>query len=397
MDITIKSGVISGTITPPPSKSISHRALICAALADGTSTLTNLLDCDDITATSEALTALGAEITTKDGITRVTGIKTAPEKAHINCRESGSTLRFLLPIAAAEGVNAVFSGYGKLPQRPINSYFTEFSKYGIIFHTKEMPYEISGRLRAGTFSLAGNISSQFVTGLMLALPLCGGDSAIEMTSPLESEPYVDITISVMKAFGVLVEKRGGNYYIKGDRVYKPCDFPIEADMSQAAFWLVAKALGNDITAHNLAENSVQGDRAIIDIVRAFEQSGGKAFDTDARQIPDLVPILAVLACFADGTSHITGCERLKIKESDRLSAISSELNRLGADITATDSSLIINGVKKLHGGVCESHNDHRIAMALAIASTRADAPITITGAECVKKSYPTFWKDFGAE
>lgn len=393
MDITLNPHKLCGRITPPPSKSISHRALICAALADGESHITNLLDCDDITATAQALRELGTYVGIRGTECTVRGIQTVAQTACIDCIESGSTLRFMIPVVAALGCEATFHGKGKLPTRPIIPYFTELSKYGIIFSTKQMPYEISGKLRAGVYRLAGNVSSQFVTGLLLALPLCDGYSEIVMSSPLESEPYVDITISVMKKFGVNVTKANGNFCIEGNQHYKPCDFNIENDMSQAAFWLVAEAIGNNIKAENLPTDSVQGDRRIVDIVNEFRKNGGKAFEFDARQIPDLVPIMAVLAVFADGTSRISGCERLRIKESDRLSAISSELGALGADISVLGDSLIINGVKSLHGGVCESWNDHRIAMALAIASTRATDTITIKNADCVKKSYPAFWDE----
>ncbi len=393
MNIKITPAFLKGKILVPPSKSISHRALIAAALADGESRIYNLLDCVDTVATIEALTALGAEIRREGNCTVVKGISAPAKTADIDCRESGSTLRFILPVAAALGCNASFSGRANLPNRPITPYFTEFEKHGVKFLTKTMPYNIEGKLSGGVYEIAGNISSQFITGFLFALSLLEEDSIIKITSPLESKPYVDLTIDAMKAFGVEVTEKEGAYEIKGGQKYKPCEYTVEADMSQAAFFCVAKAIGGNPEILGLNPDSRQGDREILRITEEFERTG-KAFDYNASQTPDLVPILAVLGCFGEGTTNIRGCERLRIKESDRLAVISGELNKLGAKIKIVDDSLVIEGVKELHGGECDSWTDHRIPMSIAVASQRCTAPVIINGAECVSKSYPNFFEDF---
>lgn len=396
MNIKIQPGKLSGAVTIPPSKSISHRALICAALSKGESEIRGLLECEDIDATRDALETLGASFRTEDDVTYVTGIENPPEKAEINCHESGSTLRFLIPVAAALGVEATFYGTGKLPTRPITPYIEEFPKHGVQFISKEMPYHIKGKLTAGQFPVTGDISSQFITGLLFAMPLLNGASTIVLTSPLQSKPYADITIDCMRNFGIETLEFDGNYTVKGIQQYKATKFTVEGDCSQAAFFAVANCLGSNIELKGVNPQSVQGDRAVFDIINNMIKIGQNysGFDVDASDIPDLVPILTVLAAFADSPSHIRGCKRLRIKESDRLESISSVLNSLGADVRIVNDELEINGVSELHGGVCSSCNDHRIAMSLAIASTRCTEPLTITDAECVGKSYPTFYEDF---
>lgn len=394
MNIKITPTFLHGKITVPPSKSISHRALICAALADGRSVLHDVLECEDTTATANALTSLGANIETADGTTVVDGIKTPAVSADIDCIESGSTLRFMIPIAAALGTMTTFRGRANLPNRPITPYLTEFPKHGVTFDTDKMPYTISGRLKGGDFPVTGDISSQFITGYMLALPIIGTDCRIKLTTPLQSRPYAELTADVMRTFGCAVDVGQDCFTIHSGSVFTSREYTVEADMSQAAFFLTANCIGGNTEPVNLNPHSAQGDRAIIGITREFSGNGGKAFVVNAEDIPDLVPILTVLACFAEGTSHITGCGRLRIKECDRLNAISTELNRLGAKIEADADSLTIHGVTSLHGGECETYSDHRIAMSLAIASQRCTEPLIIKGAECVSKSYPGFFKDF---
>lgn len=398
MNIKITPRPLSGSIKIPPSKSISHRALICAALSHGESVVRDVLGCEDTDATCAALEALGAKIRIENGTAYVTGIENPPEKAEIDCRESGSTLRFIIPIAAALGVEATFYGSGKLPTRPITPYIDEFPKHGVEFVSDTMPYHIRGRLTAGHFPVPGDISSQFITGLLFAMPLMDGVSTIILTSPLQSKPYADITVRCMQSFGIETLEFNGNYSVKGVQRYKPCEYTVEGDCSQAAFFAVANKLGSSIELLGLNPASVQGDRAVFDIIDRMLTIGSNytGFDIDASDIPDLVPILTVLAAFADSPSHITGCKRLRIKECDRLEAISASLNLLGAKVTAGDDYLDIEGVKTLSGGVCDSYNDHRIAMSLAIASQRCTEPLTITNAECVAKSYPTFFEDFRA-
>ena len=396
MDIKITPTLLHGKINVPPSKSISHRALICAALSGGRSVLHNVLDCEDTRATADALNALGADIQTDGEITTVLGIDKAPASAEINCRESGSTLRFMIPIAAALGVKTTFRGQANLPNRPITPYLTEFPKHGVTFDTDRMPYTVNGKLSGGVFTVPGDISSQFITGYMLAAPLIGSDCTVHTTSELQSRPYAELTADVMKTFGVNVGIGDDDFTVNAGSCYTAREYTVEADMSQAAFFLVANAIGGHTEPSNLNRESVQGDRVIIEMTRDYMKNGGKAFDINADNIPDLVPILTVLACFADGTSHITGCGRLRIKECDRLAAISTELNKLGADIEAGGDFLTIHGVKELHGGDCDTYSDHRIAMSLAIASQRCTEPIIIRGADCVGKSYPDFFKDINS-
>ena len=399
MDIRIEPRILGGKINVPPSKSISHRALICAALSDGESRINDLLDCEDTRATIKALTALGAEISQSGSVTTVDGISLRAREALIDCGESGSTLRFMLPVAAALGTRTTFSGSANLPNRPITPYLEEFPRHGVKFLSEKMPYIIEGRLDGAEFSVTGDISSQFITGYMLALPLIGAvgeKRRIVLTSPLQSRPYAVLTADVMRSFGIAVDIGENDFTVPENVSFIPCEYTVEADMSQAAFFLAANAIGGKTEPVNLNPDSVQGDRAIMDITDTFIKSGGKAFDVNAQDIPDLVPILTVLACFADGVSHITGCGRLRIKESDRLAAISTELNRLGARVEADSDSLTVYGVKELHGGECETYKDHRIAMSLAVASQRCSSPLTIKGAECVSKSYPRFFEDINS-
>ncbi len=394
MDLRVTPKLLSGDIAVPPSKSISHRALIAAALADGESVITDVLDCEDTRATEDALTALGAVISHDGNKTIVKGISAPSEKADINCRESGSTLRFMIPVAAALGTETTFRGEANLPNRPITPFLEELPRHGIEFASEKMPYIIRGKLSGGDFPVTGDISSQFITGYMMSLPLTGEKCTISLTSQLQSRPYAILTADAMKSFGVDVAIGENDFTIAENSAFRPCSYTVEADMSQAAFFLVADAIGGSVNPVNLRLDSVQGDRAIIDIVKQFRENGGQAFDVNAEDIPDLVPIMTVLACFAKGTSRITGCARLRIKECDRLAAISTELNRLGAEIEAGEDYLTVHGVDSLHGGECETYSDHRIAMSLAIASQRCTEPIIIKGAQCVSKSYPTFFEDF---
>ena len=251
MDIKITPTLLHGKITVPPSKSISHRALICAALADGESILHNVLDCEDTRATVDALKALGAHITQDGNEIAVKGISSPAKKADINCRESGSTLRFMIPVAAALGTDTTFDGSANLPNRPITPYIEEFPKHGVTFGSAKMPYSIGGKLAGGDFYVTGDISSQFITGYMLALPLIGKDSTIKLTSELQSRPYAELTADVMHTFGVNTEITENEFRITADSRYSPREYTVEADMSQAAFFLVANAVGGNTEPVNL--------------------------------------------------------------------------------------------------------------------------------------------------
>ncbi|MBQ2265067.1 MAG: 3-phosphoshikimate 1-carboxyvinyltransferase [Oscillospiraceae bacterium] len=400
MNLQITPHKLEGSVSIPSSKSMTHRAIICAALAGGTSLLTGIDYSKDIDATLGIMAAFGADFRKDGSSVTMQGIHQPAETAVADCCESGSTLRFLIPVAAALGIRTEFHGQGRLPQRPITPYIRELSQKGITFHyDNTMPFVMEGKLQSGVFHLEGDISSQFITGLLFALPLLDGDSEIVMTSPLQSKPYADMTIDCMRKFGVEVEETPeGNYRVRGNQVYRAADVHMEGDFSQAAFFYVANAIGNEVVLENIPEKSVQGDRKIVEIIgeMCYNRNNGKnaAFHVDASDIPDLVPILAVLGTFGDEVSVITGAERLRIKESDRLTAVSELLNRLGGKVIVHEDGLEIHPVPQLHGGTVDSFGDHRIAMCAAIAATRCTAPVTILGAECVEKSYPAFFEDY---
>ena len=396
MDIIINPKKLSGNVTVPPSKSVAHRMIIAAALAEGRSEISNLYPSADILATMDCMRNLGAQIDFSGDTAVINGIGNAPETASLDCNESGSTLRFLIPVACALGVKTEFIGSGRLPQRPITPYLEEFPKHGIAFdYNNTMPFFVSGKLTGGKFYVDGGISSQFITGLLFALPLLEEDSEIVLTSHLESKPYVDITLGTLRDFGCEVTENENGYFIKGKQKYKPFCGVVEGDYSQAAFFEVADALGSDIEISGLNVNSFQGDKKIVEICReiVYNENGVlKPFDIDCSDIPDLVPILSVLATFCEGKSRITNVARLRIKECDRLSAMAQCLNKIGGKVTEHSDSLEIDGVGTLEGGEVESFNDHRIAMSMAVAATRCKGSLKIKGAECVRKSYPDFFE-----
>ena len=348
-----------------------------------------------------ALAALGASFRTEGKTVTVCGIggKAASAAAEMDCCESGSTLRFLIPVAAALGVETTFLGRGRLPQRPVTAYLRELPKNGVTFdYASTMPFSLRGQLCAGTFELEGDVSSQYVTGLLFALPLLESTSRIRLLSRLESRPYVNLTLACLRQFGITVTETGDGYEIPGGQHYHAAEQTVEGDYSQAAFFSVANALGSRIRLTNLNPESAQGDKKVVEIVQemCYNQSNGKpvCFTVDAADIPDIVPILAVLATFGTAPSHITGAHRLAIKESDRLAATADFLNRLGGNVTATADGLDIIPVKELHGGTVDSFGDHRIAMCAAIAATRCTETVTILHGECVEKSYPSFYEDY---
>lgn len=401
MDIKITPKKLSGGVTVPPSKSVAHRLIICAAFAKGRSVIENIYPSKDIIATAQAMKAFGAEISLENGRAVVDGIGEVPQKAVVDCNESGSTLRFLIPVAAALGVETVFTGNleSKLPERPITPYLEELPKHNVRFdYNYTMPFTVSGRLEAGMFEIGGDISSQFITGLILAASLLEDDSEIVLTSHLESKPYVDITVSALAEFGLRVEETERGYYIKGGQKYTAKNVTCEADYSQAAFFYVANAIGSGIDVRGLSDKSAQGDKKIVEICEklVYNDNNGdlKGFRLDCSDIPDLVPVLTVLASFCEGKSEIFNVARLRIKECDRLEAISQCVNKIGGRVEAFEDRLVITGVESFEGGEVESFNDHRIAMSMAVASTRCKNPLVVNGAQCVSKSYPNFWEDF---
>lgn len=388
---------LNGKVCAPPSKSAAHRAILCAALAEGETSISNLAYSEDISATLSVIEQLGAKVHVNGSTVTITGVCKGKQlnKQNFNCNESGSTLRFIIPIALALGGNFFVSGKGRLMERPLDDYYKIFDAQGI-FHKKENDKILfDGKLSSGRYELSGNVSSQYITGLLYSLPLLSSDSEIVITTPMESVGYIKMTLEMLKKFGISIECSDDyrNYYISGNQTYRACDYSVEGDYSQAAFYYVANELGSNIKISGLLEDSLQGDKAILDVINLLND--GKTEHTiDVSQIPDLVPIISVLATQTDGVTHIVNAGRLRIKESDRLSAVTQELTKIGAKIDEFDDSLTIYGKTALSGGVVDAHNDHRIAMSLAIASTVASGGIQICGSDSVKKSYKDFWEVF---
>ncbi|TWH81519.1 3-phosphoshikimate 1-carboxyvinyltransferase [Sedimentibacter saalensis] len=400
--IKIKPAKLNGKIYAPPSKSMSHRALICAGLSSGESIVENVILSEDIKATMDSMKQLGAEIEVSgDGpysTLCINGSKGNVSEAFINCRESGSTLRFLIPVGLMLADRCTFTGSGNLSKRPLDVFFEIFKRDSIDYETNDgqLPLWAKGNLKGGTYEMTGGVSSQFISGLLFALPLLRKDSTIKIKDNLESRGYVDLTINMLEKFGISVENQDyRELKINKECKYKNANYKVEGDYSQAAFFIVAREIGNDVDCLGLNVDSLQGDKEIVDIVRKYD-SGMEQVTIDASQIPDLVPILTVLASLKDGvTTYITNAERLRIKESDRLKAISTELGKLGAIIEERKDGLIIKGKDVLDGGaVVDSWNDHRIAMSLAVAATRCREDIILTDCMAVNKSYPNFWEDY---
>lgn len=410
--VKIKPSKLKGRLKIPPSKSLCHRAVISASLSLGTSHLDNIIFSDDIIATSQAMSKLGAEIEKigKDGLKVEGSFPVALEGEELDCKESGSTLRFLIPISLLSDTDVCFIGRGKLVSRPLDSYYKIFDKQGIEYSTDKgkLPLEIRGKLRSDEFEIEGDISSQFITGLLFTLPLLDGDSKINIIGELESKAYVDLTIDVLDKFGVeIINNDYKKFIIKGSQEYKARDYRVEGDFSQAAFWLVGGILGESIESSGLNPDSLQGDMAIVDLIKKMggdlslkgslftsKESKTKGIRIDVSQCPDIAPILTVLAAVSEGETRIINAARLRIKESDRIKAISTELNKLGADVKEVGDSLVIQGKKSLKGGKVDSWNDHRIAMSLAIASIKCTEEVILTNSDSVNKSYPHFWEDF---
>jgi len=385
---------LTGRVCVPPSKSAAHRAVLCAALSSGVSKISNISYSQDILATLSAAECLGAKITKDGTAVTIDGLCKGVELNGVllDCNESGSTLRFIIPIALAIGGKFSVTGRGRLLERPLDDYFKIFDKQGIFYKKEDDRIEFCGKLTGGVYELSGNVSSQYITGLLFALPMLSSDSEIVITTPLESVGYINMTLEALSHFGIEIKVSDDlrHYYIKGNQKYKPCNYRVEGDYSQAAFFYVANAIGNDISVEGLSKCSSQGDKAILDVIEIMKTI--KDVRTiDVSQIPDLVPIMAVLATQTEGITHITGAARLRIKESDRLAVVTKELSKLGAKIYEYEDSITIHGKTQLHGGVTNSHNDHRIAMSLAIAATVSSGEVVINGADSVKKSYADFW------
>lgn len=401
MTLTVTPALLQGAVTPPGSKSQAHRLLIAAALAKGESVIENFFPGEDLLATLRGIEALGAGVRQTGSTLYITGADLhtgRDELPHIHCGESGSTLRFLLPVALAVAGGGIFTGSERLFQRPLQPYFDIFERQGISFAAEKDRLTVRGHLKGGEFRLSGNLSSQFFTGLLFALPTLNESSVIIPEGQIESFDYVVMTLQALSQFGIQIPATCSippQYHIPGGVPYFPCRAAVEADWSQAALWYAAEGIGNTVTVTGMNDSSFQGDRAILEYGAHFRSPG--AVSIDISGCPDLAPPLAVWGALRSGETWLTNAARLRFKESDRLSAITETLTALGADIQETSDSLIIQGKDTLTGGVrIDCRGDHRIAMMLAIAATRCTSPVTLAGAECVNKSYPGFWSDFAS-
>lgn len=386
--VEIKNSILNGSVTIPPSKSAAHRALICSYLAGGGS-VSPIIDSNDMRATVGVIDAL------------------KNNEEVMNCIESGSTLRFMIPVVASLGRKATFVGEGRLPERPIGEYLDILPKHNVkVDCNGYLPMTIDGKLRNGSYEVNGDVSSQYITGLLLALANVEGDSAVILKTPLQSKPYVDMTVKVMADFGVNITETDFGYLIHGGQEFKKQDYIVEGDWSQSAFFLVAGAIGGDVKVSGLDMNSTQGDKAIVDVLKSFgadvevgddfvktKKSKLVGTTVDAIDIPDLVPIIAVLGAYSNGTTTIKGAERLRFKESDRIESVVSNLRLMGIDVTETNDGMIINGSKP-QGADLKGYNDHRIVMAFSVAGLFCDGNVRIDDAKSINKSYPTFFDDY---
>ena len=406
--IILKPGYVKGCVAVPSSKSVAHRALIAAAFSDKMIRVKKVDFSKDIYATMDALRQLGVTIKEEkdfilvDGSTIVKG-----SEVSINANESGSTLRFMIPVATLLEKTVTFDGKGRLPERPLDDYFEIFDKLGVEYSCPEgkyLPLKVSGDIEFAKVNVKGNTSSQFITGLIF----CGlvNSVKVNITTELQSKPYVDITVDVLKKFGCIINENDNSYEIKKTPTLID-EYSVERDWSQAAFFMCAAAINGCITLKEMNMDSAQGDMEIISLLKKFgacikingsdltvEKSDLHGIEIDVGDIPDLVPTLSVLACFAKGKTKIYNAARLRIKESDRLQAMYEELAKLGADVEIGEDYLIINGGKPLHGAEVDSHNDHRIAMAMAVASVGCEGDVILNGHSAVSKSYPHFFEDW---
>ncbi len=391
MEITINPSIANGTIKAQPSKSIVHRLLICAALSDGISTISNVAFSEDILATIDCIKALGASVEvsdTKDSLT-IRGITFpfAQKEVDFFCRESGSTMRFFMPIAMALGIRARFFGSERLLERPFDVYESICRKQGIVFEKKDDCIVIEGKLQPDHFEIPGNISSQFISGLLFALPLLHTDSSIRLLPPVESASYIDLTRRTLEQFGITVVY-DGSYQIKGDQTYCGNTIEAEGDYSNAAFLDALNLLGGNVFVTGLDEKSMQGDRVYREY---FEKLKAGTSVLDLSDCPDLGPVLIAMAAYLHG-GILNGTKRLRMKESDRGRAMEEELKKCGIELYIEDDRITVPYVSlKAPHEKLDGHNDHRIVMALAVLLTKLGG--TITGAEAVKKSYPYFFED----
>lgn len=405
MKVQITADRLEGELEILSSKSDGHRILICASLADKNSIININNTSEDIEATIGCLRALGAGIERKENQLIVTPIREVPEDVFINPKESGSTLRFLLPVTAALTKKASFTGEGRLPERPLKDLQNAMEENGTSFSTENLPFETKGRLKGKVFTMPGNVSSQYISGILFAAPLMGEEVEIHLTSPLESSAYVDMTMETMKRFGIDVEYFESVFRVKKGSYKSPGEIDVEGDFSNAAFYLAAGALEGTVVLKGLKKDTLQSDVKILDILEAagadivrgekvaVQKGKLQAIKVDLKEIPDLLPILAVIASVSEGESVFYNGERLRYKETDRLETTARMIRDLGGKAEETKDGLIIQG-GSLSGGETSSFGDHRIAMAASIAAIKCEKEVIIDRAEAVNKSYPAFYEDY---
>ena len=398
MDVKITPRRLSGVVTPPPSKSLAHRWIFTASLAAGTSTIRNLTFSEDIEATLRCMAQFRCNWEWQgENTLRISGCigeeRSQTDLPRFDCGESGSTLRFLIPAALALAGGGIFTGRGRLMERPLEPYFQLFGRQGIFHELRGSELTIKGELHPGEYRLPGNVSSQFFTGLLMALPLLDGPSVVISTTKLESASYVSMTMRVLERCGIRVRWSPQlNGFGVPPGIYSSFEETVEADWSQAAFWYAAIALGSNLRLRGLSGQSSQGDAAVVEHAKKLALEGEAGIDLS--DCPDLLPPLAVMAAVRRGTTRFTNAARLRLKESDRLSTVSQMLRALGGAVSEEEDGLTVYGVSTLPGGTVDGANDHRIVMAAAAAATRCQGPVVIRGAEAVKKSYPGFWRDY---
>ncbi|MFR1214204.1 MAG: 3-phosphoshikimate 1-carboxyvinyltransferase [Acutalibacteraceae bacterium] len=409
MKVKVYPSVCTGEIQIPPSKSMAHRAIMCASLAKGKSVISNIAYSDDILATIAGMRALGASITMEKDTVVIEGIQSLPQKPlQVDCNESGSTLRFFVPLFTLSGQPITFLGRNRLLKRPQGVYQTMFEQQGHRFDQTEQQLIVQGALKAGSYEIDGSISSQFITGLLFALPLLEQDSIIHIKPPFESRSYIELTLQMLKTFGVTAEFQDNHtLYIPGNQSYQACDYTVEGDYSQMAFYAVLAAIQNDLYCKGVTSSSKQGDKVILSILEdcnckieskqegyLVHKSELTATEIDLEDCPDLGPVLNVLGMYAKGTTRIYHAARLRYKESDRIAAMEEELKKFHTDITTTEDEIFIKGKPTY---CCEQelsgHTDHRIVMSMTVAALCSETPVIINGAECINKSYPNFFED----
>jgi len=408
VNIVITRGIQSGKVAAIPAKAAAHRALIAAALSGRTVDIhiggTELSQ--DINATIRCLEQLGSQIRDLGGGVFRVSPAVIPEHPVLDCGESGSTLRFLLPVAAALGVDAHFTGSGRLPERPLADLIQTLRAHGIAFSAAKLPFDIGGKLAGGRFELPGNVSSQYVSGLLFSLYAANLEGEIALTTRLESSRYADMTVATLRKFGAVIERCGDTFKVGKRSGDAPAEFAVEGDWSNAAAFLVAGALGGGVTVTGLDVNSLQPDRAVVDILQKFGAKVGVDGDevtaapgipcpavVDVAETPDLLPVLAVLAAKSPGKSRFVNAARLRLKESDRLHSTAQLLQTLGVEVAELPDALEVTGGTPGRGGSVDSFNDHRLVMAATAAATLGATPLTIKGAEAIRKSQPGFFTE----